>query len=101
MQIHIGCGDDAHIDLLRPGRAYPLDLSRLQYAQQLRLLAVGHVSNFIEEDRSAMGQLEPSDTVRLSVGKRTFDVSEELTFENSFRERPGIDRNQRTLCPLR
>ena len=54
-QIFVRCGDDADVDLHDGRRSDRLDFAFLQYAQHLRLRAHGHVADFIEEDRSAIG----------------------------------------------
>ena len=55
-----------------------------------------HISNFVEEDRAAVGQFEASNAVGSGVSKCAFDVPKEFAFEDSFRQRAGVDGDQRT-----
>ena len=97
MQVDVGGGDHPHIDLLGARRADAFDLSRLQHAQQLGLLAIGNVADLVEKDGAAVRQLEASDAVGLGVGECAFHMAEELAFEDALRQRAGVHRDQRTL----
>ena len=57
-QVMVGGGDDPDIHRLRGLAADAGDLTGLQDPQQGRLEIQRHVSDLIEEDRTAVGQLE-------------------------------------------
>ena len=95
LQIGVGGRDHAHVDVLGARRANALDLARLQHAQQLGLLAHRDVADLVEEDGAVVGQLEASDAVGARVGEGALHVAEELALEGAFRQRAGIDRDQR------
>ena len=73
----------------------------LQHAQQLGLLAIGNVADFVEEERAAVRQLEAADAIGLGVGERAFHVAEELALEHALRKRARVDSDQRALCARR
>ena len=60
-----------------------------------------HVCDFVQEQRSFIGQLEPADPIHLRVGEGTLDVAEQFAFENSFGEAAGIHRQHRLGAPAR
>jgi hypothetical protein len=66
VQVGVGGRDQPHADLSRLRRAEPLELAGLDDAQQLLLLRQRDVGDFVEEQRAAVGQLEPADAVGLS-----------------------------------
>src|SRR5690606_3238046 len=57
-QILVGRGNHPHIDLQRLGAAQPLQLTALQYAQQLALGGHAQGADLVEEDGAAIGNLE-------------------------------------------
>ena len=61
MKVTIRRSNDPHIDFGRMAAADPLDLPLLQYPQQLDLRIQRQFSDFVQEDRSAIRQLKPSD----------------------------------------
>src|SRR5271168_3755532 len=67
-EIGISGGKHSHVDAARARRAHALDLPRFENAQQLRLLAHGYVSDLVEKNRAAVGQLEAADAVSARVG---------------------------------
>ena len=58
LQIAVGRGDDAHVDLQHLLAADARELARLQHAQHLGLRGQVHVADLVEEDRPAVGHLE-------------------------------------------
>ena len=63
------------------GRANALEFARLNHAQQFRLLVHRDVRDLVHEKSAFIGQLETSGPVRLRIGERPFDVTEEFAFE--------------------
>src|SRR5688500_9196174 len=95
MQVGIRRRQQSHIHLLRLGRSDSLKITRLQHSQQLRLQVQRHVSNLVEKQRSAVCEFKTSNTIALRVSKRTTHVPKQFAFENTFRERAGVQRDQR------
>ena len=68
---------------------------RLEHAQELLLLAQRDVGDLVEEERAAVGQLEPADAILPGVGERALHVAEQLALEDAFRHAAGVDRDHR------
>src|SRR5690349_21986764 len=66
-----------------------------KHAQQTHLQISRHVTDLIEEQRSAFGLLEASAPHRLRAGERTALVTEKLRLEQIFRNRRSIDCDER------
>ena len=60
-EIAIGCGDDAHVHANRLAAADRLELLFLEHAQELDLGLERQLADLVEEQRSAVGDLEPAD----------------------------------------
>jgi hypothetical protein len=56
----------------------------LQHPQQLGLHRERHFADFIEEQRTAIGEFETAGLVLECAGKRPFYVPEELALEETF-----------------
>jgi hypothetical protein len=95
--IAVGGADDADIDRL--GRAGPhrLDAARLQETQQLDLKADVHLADFIEKQRAAIGRAHGAGVVVDGAGKGPLAVAEQFRFQQVFRDRAAIDRDERPL----
>ena len=79
----VGGREDPDVDLPRPRRTDPLELTGLEHTQQLRLEVERHVGDFVQEQRAAVGELEAADAVALGVGERALDVPEQLALEHA------------------
>ncbi len=82
VDVGVGRRQDAHVDAARARRAEPLELAGRDHAQQLRLLRHRHVGDFVEEERSAVGQLESPHAIRARIGKGAAHVAEQLALED-------------------
>src|SRR6202522_2841479 len=82
-KIRIGGGDQAHIDPACARRSDSLNLAGFEHAQQLGLLAIGHIANLVQKNRTAIGQFEAADAVGASVGKCALHVAEEFSLKYS------------------
>ena len=71
-----------------------LEVAGFDGAQELGLMLEGDIGDFIQEQRSAIGQFKAADAIGLGIGERAFDVAEDLAFKDPFREPAGIDRHQ-------
>src|ERR1051326_2326264 len=68
LQIDIGCGDDADVNLDPFRAAEPVNLPLLKRTKERRLKGHRQVADFIKKKRSARCPLEPADV--LPVGSR-------------------------------
>ena len=59
-EVAIGRGDDARVGLERDVAADALELAVLEHAQQLGLQVQRQLADFVEEERGAVGDLEPT-----------------------------------------
>ena len=64
LQVAMGRGDDAGVEMNRLRAAEPLELPLFEHAQQLDLDLRRQLADFIEEDRRLIGQLEAADLAR-------------------------------------
>src|SRR5262249_12735605 len=85
-QIAVGGRDHADVDLDRRGTAYPVELPLLQDPQQLGLCVDGEFPDLIQEDGSAVGQLEPAKPPCDSPTERPLLVAEQLALDQSRRQ---------------
>ena len=95
LQAAVGGGNHPHV---QPDGFFPTHrphLVILKHPQQLGLQVQGHLSDFIQENGSAMGQLERSPAVPDSPGESALLVTEELAFQQVFWHRRRVDRHKR------
>ena len=89
-QIAVGRGDQPDVDAQRPRAAEPLELVLLEHAQDLGLRARAHVADLVEEQRAAVGLLEPADALLVGAGERALLVAEQLGLEQVLLERRAV-----------
>src|SRR5690606_19235084 len=77
LEIDVGRGDDANIDLDSGGITDALELALLEHAQELDLQLRLHRADLVEEDRSAVGGFEAADLVLDRAGEAAFHVAEQ------------------------
>ena len=82
----MGCGDQAHVDLLRLHRANPADLAFLQHAQQARLGFQWQFANFIEEQGATVGGFHQAGTAGAGAGEGAFLMAEQFGLDQGFRD---------------
>ena len=100
-EVAVGRGDDAHVDLNRARSAEPFELLFLEHAQDLRLRALAHVADFVEEQRAAVGLLEAADAHAVRAGEGALLVTEELGLEQVFLKRSRVDLDERAFSARR
>src|SRR6478735_6952020 len=93
--------DDAHVDRDLLPSADALDHALLQEAQQLRLQRRRQVADLVEEQRPAIRGLDLAERLLRGAGERALLVSEELAFEQRFRNRRAVDRDEALGAPRR
>ena len=76
-------GDEPDVDLDGVGAAQPLELTLLQHPQQLHLGGEVDVADLVEEQRAALGELEPPFLARLGAGEGALLVAEQLRLDQA------------------
>src|SRR2546423_9672826 len=99
-QIAVSGRDYANVDRDRLLATEPLNAAFLQHAHQLHLCAWRHVADLVQEQRAAIRLLETADSPQFGPGESAAFVAEEFAFEQGFRNRRAIDRDERRLCPV-
>ena len=99
LQVPIRGGDQPYVHLDRLGASDALEFMLLQHPQQLDLRISGQVSDFVEEKRALVSQLEASDATDHRAGERATFVAEKLTFYKRLRDRAAVYPYHGTLPP--
>ena len=94
-EVAVGRRDQPDVDADGPGAAQALELLLLQHAQELRLQLERDVADLVEEQRAAIGQLEPADLLRDGAGEGALLVAEELALEQPRRNRGAVELDER------
>ena len=95
LEILVGGGEHAHVDLERLVAADALELALLQRAQQLGLRLERHVADLVEEQRAAVGGLELAFAARDGAGEGAALVAEQLALDQLAAERGAVHLDQR------
>src|SRR5882672_7352367 len=95
-EIFVCGGQDACIDLDGARATEPLDLPRLDGAEELGLRIQAHVPYLVEEERSAVRGLESAALHLGGSGEGTLLVAEELALHEVLGERSAIELFERT-----
>ena len=80
-EVAVGRGQHAHVDLERGRAADALEFLFLEHAQELGLHSGGHFSDLIQQEGSAVGQLESSGARLVRARERSALVTEELALQ--------------------
>src|SRR4030095_15843804 len=96
VKVSIGRGDYPYVHTASSGRPETLDFAGFEYSQKLRLLPNWYVSDFVEKNRAAVGELETADAIRARIGECPLDVAEKFAFKKRVRKSAGVDGNQRS-----
>ena len=94
---HVGGADQAHVDRGRPVGAHADHLAVLQHGEQLGLQRQREVTDLVEEQTAARGDLKAAGPVAARIGEGPLDVAEEFAFEQVFAERAHVDADEH-LC---
>ena len=97
-EVAVGGGDDADVHLDRLGAADAVDFAFLNGAQQLGLQARIHLADFVEQQRAAIGFLELADAPGDGAGEGAFLMTEQFGFQQVFRDRRAVDRDEGLLA---
>ena len=91
----MGGGDDADVDAHGPLAADAHDLAVLHDAQQAHLRGERELADLVEEQRPAVGLLEPALAPRLRAGERALLVAEELRVDQLGGDRAAVHAAER------
>ena len=94
LEVAVGRGDDAHVDLDRLGRPDAPDLALLQDAQELNLHLRADLADLVEEQRAALGLLEEPALRRAGPRERAALVAEELALQDGLGQGAAVDRDE-------
>ena len=94
-EIAMGGDHDAHIHGGGLVGADALHLAFFEHAQQLGLHGGGHVADFVEEQRAAMGLLEFAGVALGGAGERALLVAEEFAFDQLGGNGGAVQRDER------
>ena len=97
-QVAIGRRNDADVDVDGARAAEPFDLALLQHAEQLGLELERQLPDLVEEDRSAVGELETANLRRMRARKRAALAPEELALHQVRRQRRTVDDDERAIA---
>src|SRR5881409_3350867 len=96
-EVAVRRGDQADVDLDRPGAADTLELLLLEDPEELRLELERDLADLVEEERAAMGHLEASDLLGDGPGERAALVAKELALQETRRDGGAIDLDEGSL----
>ncbi len=98
-QLLVRSGQHPDIDTHARGPADRLHHLLLQGAQDLRLGLQAHVADLVQEERSAVCQLELAATVGRGPGERSPHMAEQLAFDELLRNCGAVHLHERTRAP--
>ncbi len=97
LEVEIGRGEDAHIGAAGHRVADALVLLVLDEAQQLGLQRQREVADLVEEQRAAIGLIDPAQGAFGGSGERAAVVAEQLAFHQVRRQRGAVDGDEGLL----
>ena len=95
LEVLVGRRQDPDVDRDRLRAADPLEGHLLEHAEQLGLDLEVDVADLVEEERAAVGLLEPADPVAIGPGEGPLDVAEQLALQQALRQRGAVDLDER------
>ena len=97
LELAVGGGDDAYIDLDGAVAADAFEFAFLQHAQQLALKRQGQLADFVEENGAAVSELESPFALVRGAGEGTFFVAEEFALDKVFGQRSTVELDERAV----
>ncbi len=94
LEVLVGGGDDAHVDVDLLEAADAVETAVRQYAKQSRLQIGRHVADLVEEQRAAVGLFEAADAAVLRAGEGALLVAEEFRLEQLCGNGRGVDGHE-------
>ncbi len=93
LQIHVGCGHHAHIDLLHLCRTDSHELTGLQHAQQTYLGREWQFGHLVQENGTSIGLFEVPFSRVDSPRERALLVSKQFRVDGAFGNGTAVDGN--------
>src|SRR5439155_1569060 len=100
LEVRVGRGDEAHVDLDRAVGADRGDALVLDDPEQFGLETEGHLTDLVEEERPAVGRLEQPAPRLAGAREGALLEAEQLRLEQLLRDRRAVHRDER-LVPSR
>ncbi len=97
-EIAMSRGDDAHVTAHRHVVAHALEHALLEHAEQLHLHGGAHVADLVEEQRAALGDLEPALAGGDGAREGALLMAEQLALEQFGGDRSAVHRDERDDC---
>ncbi len=97
-QVLVGCGNNAHVHLLGARTPQPLELPFLKDPRQLRLEFERQITNFVKEQRAAVGCLKATDGLHHGPGKCAPFVPEPFAFQQGRRNRCAVQSDKSVVA---
>ena len=95
MQVPVGGGDDAHIDVHRLAAAHAGDLFLLEDPQELGLGGQGELAHLIQKDGALVGHFKQAGlALPVGTGESAALIAKELTLSQVFRDGPAVDADE-------
>jgi hypothetical protein len=98
LEIAVGAGDDADVDLFRHRAADRHHFALLEDAEQLGLEAERHLGDLVEQDGAAMRGAEKALAARGGAGEGALLVAEQHRLEHRLGQRGAVDRHERAVA---
>ena len=99
LQFLVGGSHNPHVDLDQFRAAHHAEGAVFDDAQQIALAFRRQVADFVEEQRTAVGQQEAAGLVGQGPGERAFPMAEQFGFDQLFRQRGAVDEDERLVRP--
>ncbi len=96
LQAAVGGRQHTHVRLDGRGAAHPFETAVLQDAQQLDLHGGGNITHLVQKQGPAFGHLESSLALADGGGEGALFMSEQLAFQQVFRQGGAVDGHQGT-----
>src|SRR4030042_2817778 len=94
LQVLVGSHNNSGINFYRFSASNRIELFLLQYSQELCLNRERHIADFIQEDGAFMSLRKEPFRIPDCTGKGTFFMSEQFTFQKSFRNGSTVYTNK-------
>src|ERR1700730_1420292 len=93
----MGCGNDANCFFSRAVFPDSFKLLFLQHLEKFGLKTDGYLGDFVQKERAAVCNLNPSHTILVSTGESAFNMAEEFAFEQLIWDRGAVYLDERPL----
>src|SRR5439155_19497969 len=98
LEVTIGSGDDAHIDLAGANLTHSFDLLFLEHPQEFRLYRWWKFADLVQKKGPTVGHFKAARLVAQRAGEGASRMSEELAFKKVFRDGAAVHFNQGTIA---